>query len=517
MVDSSFCELYEKALSSKKYFPIYQGAIVNGKVIAINNKFVTINSFLKSDGFIPIFQFKDDNGLLEVNIGSDVEVVIESLDDSSGEIKLSRDKAKRVRAWEKLENVYKNNDTIIGYIASKIKGGFTVKLDVIKGFLPGSLIAFKSDVNSDEIKGKKMKFKIIKLEKKKNNVVVSQRFIPEDKNSKNFQNLLSFDEGSIVSGFVKNITDYGVFIDLGGIDGLLHITDMSWKRVKHPNNLVKIGETIKVKILKFDKSINRISLGLKQLLQDPWKNIKEKYKENDIINGKVTNITDYGCFVEIEDGIEGLIHSSEMNWVNKNVNPNKIVKQGMEIKVKILDINLKKRRISLGLKQCVENPWISFNNKYFNNNEVYGKVKSVTDFGLFLELSYGIDGLLHIGDISWEPQNDFALKIFKRTDEIKVIILNIDIERERIFLSLKHFAFEQYLFYIKKYIRGNFVNCKISKKFSVGCNVNLFKNLNGFLKFNGINNINSFLLNHIIKSKIFYIDKKIKNILFINK
>lgn len=511
----TFDDYYEKDLSLNLK-PIFPGAIVSGRITDINRNFITVNAFLKSDGYVPTSQFINEDGKIEVQIGNEVELVIDYLEDYSGDVKLSRDKAKRIRAWEKLENVYKSNDIIVGYVTSKVKGGFTVKLDVIKAFLPGSLISFKSDVQSDDFKGKKMKFKIIKLEKKKNNIVVSQKFTSEDKSNRNFQHsLTSINEGDVVSGLVKNITDYGVFVDLGGIDGLLHITDMAWKRVKHPSNIVKIGETIKVKILKFDKISNRVSLGLKQLIDDPWKNVKEKYKEGDIVNGKVTNITDYGCFVEIEEGIEGLVHSSEMNWTNKNINPNKIVKYGMDIKVSILDINQKKRRMSLGIKQNITNPWILFYDKYKNGDKIYGKIKSITDFGLFLELEYGIDGLIHLFDITWENQNDSILRTFKKGDEIKAVILSIDIERERIFLSLKNFLSESFFNYISKFSRSDFINCKIIKKIEKNYNVKLTNKLDGILKLDEKNKLNKKMINTHVKAKIEYIDKKNKNIILI--
>lgn len=510
-----FSELYEKVLVNPG---IYPGALVQGKVIEINNKFITVNAFLKADGYIPVSQFKDENGNLEVEVGSKVEVVIDYLEDLCGDIRLSREKAKRIRAWEKLESVYSNNEIISGYVTAKVKGGFTVKLDVIKAFLPGSLVCFKSAIDSEDVKGKKLKFKIIKLEKKKNNIVVSQKFILEEKNNRTLQALLeNLNEGDIIAGIVKNITDYGVFIDLGGLDGLLHITDMSWKRVKHPSNLVKIGDEIKVKVLKFDKDTNRVSLGLKQLLEDPWESVKDKYKEGMPVSGKVTNITDYGCFVEIEEGIEGLVHLSEMDWTNKNVNPNKIVKQGMDVKVSILDINVKKRRISLGLKQCTDNPWISFANKYENGDKILGKIKSITDFGLFLELSGGIDGLVHLSDISWENQGDNILREFKKGAEIEAIILGIDVERERISLGVKQLIPDPFVDYISNISKGSIVECKILRKLDKGYIVGLSDKVDGFLKMNELQFKHKLQPDSLIKAKIVNIDKKNRNIVLVNK
>lgn len=520
MIDDNFCNLYNKVLKNPS---IYPGALIIGEVTEINNNFVTINAFLKSDGYVPIAQFIDETGKLEIEIGSKVEVVIEYLEDMYGDIKLSREKAKKIRAWEELEKIYKSNDIVNGYVTAKVKGGFTVKINVIKAFLPGSLVSFKSAIDSDEVKDKELKFKIIKLEKKKNNIVLSQKFILEEKNNKNFQSLLlKINEGDTISGFVKNITDYGAFIDLGGIDGLLHITDMSWKRVKHPNNILKIGDDIKVKILKFDKDTNRVSLGLKQLTQDPWDIVKTKYKEGMLVNGFVTNITDYGCFVELEDGIEGLVHLSEMDWTNKNVNPNKVVKQGMKVSVSILDINIERRRISLGLKQCTDNPWALFFKSHKEGDIVVGKIKSITDFGIFVELLGGIDGLVHLSDISWDIFNESILREYKKGEEIKTVILGIDVERERISLGIKQLTVDPFLNYISKYTKGSLVDCFLIKKLEKGFIVRLCDKVDGFLKTNDLTYVK--LLKKLesqdknpVKSRIVNIDKKNRNIILIIK
>lgn len=509
MTDEKFINLYKKTLIDPQ---IYSGALIKGKVTDINEKFVTINAFIKADGYIPISQFKDENGELEIKTNDEVEVVIDYLEDLSGDIKLSREKAKKIRAWEELERIHKSNEIITGCITAKVKGGFTVKIDIIKAFLPGSLISFKSNIDDEEIKGKELKFKIIKLEKKKNNIVVSQKFITEEKNNKTMQSLLDkLNNCDIVKGIIKNITDYGVFIDLGGLDGLLHITDMSWRRVKHPSSLVKIGDEIKVKVLKFDKETNRVSLGLKQLTEDPWKNIIEKYKEGMTVNGIVTNITDYGCFVELEEGIEGLVHLSEMDWSNKNINPNKIVKQGMETKVYILDINTKKRRISLGIKQCSNNPWIVFSKNNKKGDQVLGKVKSITDFGIFVELNGGIDALIHLNDISWDTSKETSIRNYKKGDEIKAVILDIDIERERISLGIKQLTADPFSDYISKNKIGNIVECKIKKKIEKGIIVNLNMHIEGLI----INTTqkNNLKLQSIIKAKIIKIDKKNRTII----
>ena len=508
MKNERFVDLYKKTLIDP---PIYPGAIINATITDINNNFITVNAFLKSDGYIPISQFKDEKGILEVKVGNNVELVIDVVEDLSGEIKLSREKAKRIRAWEELENIYKYDKVVSGSVIAKVKGGFTVKLDVLKAFLPGSLVSFRSALELDEIKGKELKFKIIKLEKKKNNIVISQKFMLDEDNGENIQNILNrLKEGNIITGVVKNITDYGVFIDLGGIDGLLHITDMSWKRIKHPGDIVKIGNEIKVKVLKFDKTTNRVSLGLKQLTKDPWNDIRIKYKENMSVTGVVTNITDYGCFVEIEEGIEGLVHLSEMDWTNKNVNPKKIVKQGMSLRIIILDINTQKRRISLGLKQNTKNPWILFfqNNKI--GDKIKGRVKAVTDFGVFIEINGNVDGLLHFSDISWGGiDSTLITKKIKKNKIIELIILSIDVERERVALGSKHLINDPFLNYIKKNKNGHIVNCKMQNKFKNDLSVKLDHNIYGVLK-----NVNEDknLIPHKIKCKINKINIKSKKI-----
>lgn len=520
MIGDNFKDLYSQVLKNPS---IYPGALVLGEVTDINSNFVTINAFLKSDGYIPTSQFINESGEIEVQVGSKVEVVIEYLEDVYGDIKLSREKAKKIRAWEELERIYKSNDIISGYVTAKVKGGFTVKINVIKAFLPGSLVSFKSAIDSDEVKDKELKFKIIKLEKKKNNIVLSQKFILEEKSNKNFQSLLlKINEGDTISGFVKNITDYGAFVDLGGLDGLLHITDMSWKRVRHPNNILKIGDEVKVKILKFDKDTNRVSLGLKQLTQDPWEIVRSKYKEGMIVNGCVTNITDYGCFVELEDGVEGLVHLSEMDWTNKNVNPNKIVKQGMKVSVSILDINIERRRISLGLKQCTDNPWVIFFNNHKEGDVISGKIKSITDFGIFVELSGGIDGLVHLSDITWDNFNDSILREYKKGEDIKSVLLGIDVERERISLGIKQLTIDPFIHYISKYNKGDVVECILFKKLEKGFVVKLDDKVDGFLKVNDFyysklqKNLDT-SNKDLIKARIVNIDKKNRNIMLLYK
>lgn len=506
MEKNTFVNLYKKTLIDP---PIYPGAIITTKVTDINNNFVTVNGFIKSDGYIPTSHFKNEKGICEVKIGSNVEVIIESVEDITGEIKLSREKAKKIRAWEELENVYKYEKTIIGFITAKVKGGFTVKLNTLKAFLPGSLIAFRSTLELDEIKGKEFRFKIIKLEKKKNNIVVSQKFMVEKSSGEIIQNIITrLKEGSIVKGIIKNITDYGAFIDLGGIDGLLHITDMSWKRIKHPSHLVSIGSEIKIKILKFDKNTNRVSLGLKQLSKDPWDDIKKKYKENMTVNGTVTNITDYGCFVEIEEGIEGLVHLSEMDWTNKNINPKKVVKQGMKLKIIILDINTEKRRISLGLKQNSQNPWHIFNKNNKIGNKIKGKIKNITDYGVFIELQENLDGLLHVSDISWnKTKSTSILKTMKKNKIIETIILSVDQYRERITLGLKQLRKNPIIKYLNKIKKNEIIKSKIINNNKDIITTKISNNIYGKIPLKESKNKN---FSKILKTKINKINKKEK-------
>ncbi len=525
MTEKSFVELYESELLCPKVYP---GILIKGKVIDIGNRFVVVSSFLKADGYIPIDQFKNDSGTIEIDIGSEVEVVVDYLEDIYGDVKLSREKAKKIRAWENLERIHKANEVIVGIISSKVKGGFTVNINDIKAFLPGSLV-HKSVSEADDISGKEFKFKIIKLEKKKNNIVLSQRSIENDKDNdfKEFLNKLK--EGDIVSGLVKNITDYGVFIDLGKMDGLLHITDMSWRRIKHPSDLVKIGDKIDVKVLKFDKQSNRVSLGLKQLTEDPWKDVKKKYNEGDHVSGKVTNITDYGCFVEIDNGIEGLVHLSEMDWTNKNVSPHKVVKQGMEVKVSILEINEEKRRISLGLKQCTDNPWNLFEKNNNVNDKIIGKIKSITDFGVFVGLEGGIDGLIHLSDLSWSSNGDDIIRNYKKGEEVETVILGIDVERERISLGIKQLSIDPFLDYAKNRAKGSVVDCNFVKRVDKGIIVKLSDNVDGFVKLSDIElsqidktgKIKSSSIdlksNSSFKAKIISIDKKNRNIILVLK
>lgn len=434
-MSESFAELFEESLTFIEMTP---GSLVNATVVEVTPDFVTVSAGLKSEGVIPSEQFKNEAGEITVVRGDVVEVALESVEDGFGETKLSREKAKRLRAWEVLEEALEQDEIITGIISGKVKGGFTVELGDIRAFLPGSLVDVRPVRDTAYLEGKELEFKLIKLDQRRNNVVVSRRAVVEEEYSAERDALLeTLAEGKIVKGIVKNLTDYGAFIDLGGIDGLLHITDMAWKRVKHPSEIIQMGDEIDVKILKFDKEKSRVSLGLKQLGEDPWQDLVRRYPVNTRLFGKVSNLTDYGCFVEIEDGVEGLVHVSEMDWTNKNVNPSKVVTLGDEVEVMILDIDAERRRISLGMKQCKANPWDEFAKSFNKNDIVKGNIKSITDFGIFIGLEGGIDGLVHLSDISWNVQGEEAVRDYKKGDEVEAIVLAVDPERERISLGIK--------------------------------------------------------------------------------
>ncbi|WP_343187591.1 30S ribosomal protein S1 [Buchnera aphidicola (Periphyllus koelreuteriae)] len=451
----SFSQLFQDSLKSTQ---TKIGSIIKGIVLSINKENILVDSGLKSESLIPIEQFKNSKGVIEVNIGDKVKLSLDSVENGFGETILSREKAKRHQSWLILEKTYKKSKNIEGIINGKVKGGFTVELNDIRAFLPGSLVDIRPIRETSHLEGKKLIFKVIKLDQKRNNVVVSRRAVIESENRAEREQLLkNIKEGMEIKGIVKNLTDYGAFIDLGGVDGLLHITDMAWKRVKHPNEIVSIGEEILVKILKFDKDKTRVSLGLKQLGEDPWNNISIRYPEKSKISGKITNLTDYGCFVEIEEGIEGLVHISEMNWTNKNIHPSKVVKLNEKIEVMILNIDEERRRISLGLKQCTKNPWKEFSKINKKGVKVKGIIKSITDFGIFIGLKGGIDGLVHLSDIDWEITGEQAVKKFKKGDKISAIVLQVDSERERISLSIKHTKKDPFNSYIKKHKKNSIV------------------------------------------------------------
>ncbi len=434
-MSESFAELFEESLNQTE---MSAGNMVIGTVVDIRDGYVMVSAGLKSEGVIPEEQFRNLAGELEVAVGDDVEVVLEAVEDGFGETRLSREKAKRAKAWTSLEKSFEAGEIIKGVLTGKVKGGFTVELGDIRAFLPGSLVDVRPVRDTSYLEGKELEFKVIKLDQKRNNVVVSRRAVVETEYSAEREQLLdSIEEGKTVKGVVKNLTDYGAFLDLGGIDGLLHITDMAWKRVRHPSEIVEVGDEIEVVVLKFDKERTRVSLGLKQLGEDPWAEIARRYPEGSRLFGKVSNITDYGCFVEIEDGVEGLVHVSEMDWTNKNVNPASIVTLGDDVEVMILDIDQERRRISLGMKQCQPNPWDEFSSGHNKGDKVSGSIKSITDFGIFVGLNGDIDGLIHMSDISWDIPGEEAIRNFKKGDELEAVILSIDPERERISLGIK--------------------------------------------------------------------------------
>jgi len=434
------------------------GSIVTGLVIDIDNDWVTVHAGLKSEGVIPAEQFKNEKGELELEIGDEVQVALETVEDGFGETRLSREKAKRAEAWKVLEAAHDSEEVIMGVINGKVKGGFTVDVAGIRAFLPGSLVDVRPLRETTHLEGKELEFKVIKLDEKRNNVVVSRRAVMEAANSEERDELLAnLQEGQSVKGIVKNLTDYGAFVDLGGVDGLLHITDMAWKRIKHPGEIVNVGDEIDVKVLKFDRERNRVSLGLKQLGEDPWAAIKDRYPEGAKTMAKVTNLTDYGCFAEIEEGVEGLVHVSEMDWTNKNIHPSKVVNLGDEVEVMILDIDEERRRISLGIKQCHENPWDAFSNEFQKGDKISGKIKSITDFGIFIGLDGGIDGLVHLSDISWNETGEEAVRNYKKGDELDTVVLAIDPERERISLGIKQLIEDPFNNYVATNDKGTIV------------------------------------------------------------
>ena len=479
-MSESFADLFEESLNST---PMQPGKIVTGTVVNVGSDVVMVNAGLKSEGAIPVSEFMDENGEITVSIGDLVDVSLESLEDGFGATQLSRDKAKQAEAWTKLEHAYEAGETVTGMISGKVKGGFTVDLENIRAFLPGSLVDIRPIRDTTHLEGKDLEFKLIKLDRPRNNIVVSRRAIMEEENSAEREALLeTLEEGKVVKGIVKNLTDYGAFVDLGGIDGLLHITDMAWKRVKHPSEVVAIGDEIEIQVLKFDKERERVSLGLKQMGDDPWKDIARRYPNSTRIHGKVTNIADYGCFVEIEDGVEGLVHMSEMDWTNKNVHPSKLVSLGDEVEVMVLDIDAERRRISLGIKQCQANPWEEFSMTHSKGDKVKGAIKSITDFGIFIGLEGGIDGLIHLSDISWEEDNEELIRDFKKGDEVEAVVLAIDPERERISLGIKQLQDDPFSSFLSENPRGSIVKGTISAVDARGATVELAEGVEGYIR-----------------------------------
>ncbi|WP_323837381.1 30S ribosomal protein S1 [Photorhabdus africana] len=476
----SFAQLFEESLLSIETRP---GAIVRGIVVAIDKDVVLVDAGLKSESAIPVEQFKNVQGELEIQVGDEIDVALDAVEDGFGETVLSREKAKRHEAWLMLEKAYEDAETVTGIINGKVKGGFTVELNGIRAFLPGSLVDVRPVRDTTHLEGKELEFKVIKLDQKRNNVVVSRRAVIESENSAERDQLLeNLQEGMEVKGIVKNLTDYGAFVDLGGVDGLLHITDMAWKRVKHPSEIVNVGDEIAVKVLKFDRERTRVSLGLKQLGEDPWVAIAKRYPEGTKLTGRVTNLTDYGCFVEIEEGVEGLVHVSEMDWTNKNIHPSKVVNVGDVVEVMVLDIDEERRRISLGLKQCKANPWQLFAETHNKNDRVEGKIKSITDFGIFIGLDGGIDGLVHLSDISWNVAGEEAVREYKKGDEIAAVVLQVDAERERISLGIKQLAEDPFNNYLSVNKKGVIVTGKVTAVDAKGATVELSDGVEGYLR-----------------------------------
>ncbi|EFB6062333.1 30S ribosomal protein S1 [Escherichia coli] len=476
----SFAQLFEESLQEIETRP---GSIVRGVVVAIDKDVVLVDAGLKSESAIPAEQFKNAQGELEIQVGDEVDVALDAVEDGFGETLLSREKAKRHEAWITLEKAYEDAETVTGVINGKVKGGFTVELNGIRAFLPGSLVDVRPVRDTLHLEGKELEFKVIKLDQKRNNVVVSRRAVIESENSAERDQLLeNLQEGMEVKGIVKNLTDYGAFVDLGGVDGLLHITDMAWKRVKHPSEIVNVGDEITVKVLKFDRERTRVSLGLKQLGEDPWVAIAKRYPEGTKLTGRVTNLTDYGCFVEIEEGVEGLVHVSEMDWTNKNIHPSKVVNVGDVVEVMVLDIDEERRRISLGLKQCKANPWQQFAETHNKGDRVEGKIKSITDFGIFIGLDGGIDGLVHLSDISWNVAGEEAVREYKKGDEIAAVVLQVDAERERISLGVKQLAEDPFNNWVALNKKGAIVTGKVTAVDAKGATVELADGVEGYLR-----------------------------------
>lgn len=476
----SFAELFEESLKELETRP---GAIVRGTVVSIEKDIVLVDAGLKSESAIPAEQFKNSKGDLEIAVGDQVDVALDAVEDGFGETILSREKAKRHEAWVELEKAYEEKITVVGIINGKVKGGFTVEVNSVRAFLPGSLVDVRPVRDTLHLEGKELEFKVIKLDAKRNNVVVSRRAVIEEENSAERDTLLqTLDEGVEVKGIVKNLTDYGAFVDLGGVDGLLHITDMAWKRVKHPSEIVSVGDEINVKVLKFDKEKSRVSLGMKQMGNDPWEEIANRYPEGAKLTGQVTNLTDYGCFVEIQEGVEGLVHVSEMDWTNKNIHPSKVVNLGDSVEVMVLEIDEERRRISLGLKQCKPNPWEEFAKGFNKNDKVSGKIKSITDFGIFIGLDGGIDGLVHLSDISWNKAGDDAVREYKKGDEITAVVLQVDAERERISLGVKQIDEDPFNKYLTEKKKGAIVNGTVTAVDAKGASINLAEEVEGYVR-----------------------------------
>jgi small subunit ribosomal protein S1 len=476
----SFAQLFEQSLANQRIRP---GMILTGLVVEVGDDMVIVNVGLKSEAVIPLEQFKNERGEVEVKAGDSIEVALDAMEDGTGETRLSREKAKRARTWTRLEESFNKSEIVTGTITGRVKGGFTVEIDNVRAFLPGSLVDVRPVRDTAYLEGKSLEFKVIKLDQKRNNVVVSRRAVVEQEFSAERSALMdNLQEGTVLKGTVKNLTDYGAFVDLGGIDGLLHITDMAWKRVKHPSEVVKVGDEIDVRILKFDRERSRVSLGLKQLGADPWENIARRYPPNTRVFGKVTNIADYGAFVEIEDGVEGLVHVSEMDWTNKNVNPAKVVHSGQEVEVMVLDVDEERRRISLGLKQCKQNPWKEFAENFNRGDKVSGQIKSITDFGVFIGLAGNIDGLVHLSDLSWDVAGEEAVRNYQKGQQVEAMVLSIDPERERISLGIKQLAQDPFSEWIATNPKGSIVKGTVKEVDARAAVIELGNGIDGQLR-----------------------------------
>nr|WP_198511032.1 30S ribosomal protein S1 [Moraxella osloensis] len=475
----SFAELFE----ASQALDVERGAVIAGTVVAIDSDWITVDTGLKSEGIVARSEFLNEQGELEVAVGDQVQVVVDAVDNGMGQTLLSREKAKRAETWNVLEKLYENNEIVTGVISGKVKGGFTVDIGSVRAFLPGSLVDTRPVRDTAHLEGKELEFKIIKLDQKRNNVVVSRRAVMESENSAEREALLSnLEEGQEVVGVVKNLTDYGAFVDLGGIDGLLHITDMAWRRIKHPSEVVEVGQELKVKVLKFDRERNRVSLGLKQLGTDPWQDVLNNYPKGTNVKARVTNLTDYGCFAEIADGIEGLVHVSEMDHTNKNIHPSKVVQIGDEIMVQILDIDEDRRRISLGIKQTMPNPWEEFDKNHQKGDKVSGTIKSITDFGIFIGLEGGIDGLVHLSDLSWTESGEEAIRNYNKGDTVEAVILSVDAEANRISLGIKQLNSDPFNEYLVSNDRGAVVKGVVTDVDAKGAKVKLADDVEGYLR-----------------------------------
>ena len=476
----SFADLFEESLARQE---MRSGEVITAEVVSIDHNFVVVNAGLKSESYVPIEEFRNDRGELEVEVGDFVHVAIDALEDGYGETRLSREKAKRISAWNDLEKALNEGTLVKGVVSGRVKGGLTVMTNSIRAFLPGSLVDMRPVKDTTPFEGKEFEFKVIKLDRKRNNVVVSRRAVLEETMGEEREKLLeNLKEGSIIKGVVKNITDYGAFVDLGGIDGLLHITDLAWRRVRHPSEVLNVGDEIEAKVLKFDQERQRVSLGLKQLGEDPWVGISRRYPQGTRLFGKVTNITDYGSFVEVEQGIEGLVHVSEMDWTNKNIHPSKVVQLGDEVEVMILEIDEERRRISLGMKQCLSNPWDDFALNHKKGDKVRGQIKSITDFGVFIGLDGGIDGLVHLSDLSWSDSGEEAVRRFKKGDEVEAVVLAIDVERERISLGVKQLEGDPYTNFIATHEKNSLVIGTVKSVDARGAVIALNEEVEGYLR-----------------------------------